>query len=65
MTRPLGVILAGGLATRMGGGDKSLLDLGGRSILEHVIERLRPQVEEIALSANGAPSRFENFGLSV
>ena len=65
MTRPLGVILAGGLATRMGGGDKSLLDLGGRSILQHVIERLRPQVEEIALSANGAPSRFENFGLPV
>jgi len=61
----LGVILAGGQARRMGGGDKSLLRLGGRPILEHVIERLGPQVDSLALSANGDPSRFAAFGLPV
>jgi molybdopterin-guanine dinucleotide biosynthesis protein A len=62
---PLGVILAGGLATRMGGGDKCLLDLGGRPILDHVIDRLRPQVGGLALNANGDASRFARFGLPV
>lgn len=65
MTRPLGVILAGGRATRMGGGDKALLDLAGRPLLSHVIERLAPQVAGLALNANGAPARFEAFGLPV
>jgi molybdenum cofactor guanylyltransferase len=60
-----GVILAGGLATRMGGGDKCLLMLGGRPILAHVIERLAPQVDALALNANGDPSRFVRFGLPV
>ena len=40
ITKPLGVILAGGLATRMGGGDKGLLQIGGQSLLSHVIDRL-------------------------
>lgn len=60
-----GVILAGGLATRMGGGDKSLHDLGGKPILAHVIDRLRPQAGPIALNANGDPARFADLGLPV
>lgn len=62
---PLGVILAGGRATRMGGGDKGMLSLGGGSILGHVIERLAPQVSGLALNANGDPARFDGFGLPV
>ena len=60
-----GVILAGGLSQRMGGGDKCLLPVGGRPILAHVIARLRPQVGMLALNANGAPARFAAFGLPV
>ncbi|KAJ57173.1 molybdopterin-guanine dinucleotide biosynthesis protein A [Actibacterium mucosum KCTC 23349] len=60
-----GVILAGGLATRMGGGDKALLALGGRPLLAHVIDRLAPQVGDIALNANGDAARFADFGLPV
>ncbi len=65
MTRPLGVILAGGRATRMGGGDKGLLPLGGRPLLAHVIDRIRPQVGGLALNANGDPARFAEFCLPV
>ena len=65
MTAPLGVILAGGRATRMGGGDKSLRVLGGAPILARVIDRLRPQVAGLALNANGDPARFAEFGLPV
>ena len=65
MRPPLGVILAGGQATRMGGGDKGLLPLGDRTILDHVIARLRPQVSGLALNANGDASRFDGFGLPV
>ncbi|MEO1104677.1 MAG: molybdenum cofactor guanylyltransferase MobA [Pseudomonadota bacterium] len=60
-----GVILAGGLARRMGGGDKALLTLGGRPILAHVIERLAPQTAALALNANGDPARFSAYGLPV
>lgn len=62
---PLGVILAGGQATRLGGGDKALLDLGGQPMLAHVIRRLAPQVAGLALNANGDPTRFAGFGLPV
>ena len=62
---PLGVILAGGLSRRMGGGDKGLLDLGGQSILARVIDRLAPQVGGLALNANGDPARFAGLGLPV
>ncbi|NKX73830.1 molybdenum cofactor guanylyltransferase MobA [Rhodobacteraceae bacterium R_SAG3] len=65
MTQPLGVILAGGLATRMGGGDKGLLSLGGQSLMARVIDRLSPQVRKIALNANGDGARFDDFGLPV
>ena len=51
----VGVLLAGGLSRRMGGGDKALRLLGGRPLLDHVIERLRPQVEALVLNANGDP----------
>jgi molybdenum cofactor guanylyltransferase len=61
----LGVLLAGGLSSRMGGGDKCLRTLGGRTILEHVIERARPQVAGLLLNANGDPARFANLGLPV
>jgi molybdopterin-guanine dinucleotide biosynthesis protein A len=65
MKQPLGVILAGGQATRMGGGDKGLLHLGGTPLLTRVIERLEPQVADMALNANGDPARFADFGLPV
>lgn len=66
MDRPLGVILAGGLARRMGGGDKSLLSLGASCrILDLVIARLGAQVDQMVLNANGDPARFGEFGLPV
>lgn len=65
LARPLGVILAGGLATRMGGGDKALLDLGGAPMLAQVIDRFAPQLAGLAINANGDPTRFAGFGLSV
>lgn len=65
MNKPLGVILAGGLATRMGGGDKGNLQLGECSVLEHVIARFAPQVAEMALNANGDGGRFAALGLPV
>lgn len=66
MVRPLGVILAGGLARRMGGGDKSLLSLGASSrVLDQVIARLGAQVDQMVLNANGDPVRFDEFGLTV
>ncbi|MDK3072261.1 molybdenum cofactor guanylyltransferase MobA [Sedimentitalea sp. JM2-8] len=65
MKRPLGVILAGGLASRMGGGDKGLLPLGGQTLLVRVIDRLGPQVDDLALNANGDAARFAGLGLPV
>jgi len=65
MTRSLGVILAGGRASRMGGGDKALLEIGGQTLLQQVIDRLQPQVGAMALNANGDPERFAMFGLPV
>jgi molybdopterin-guanine dinucleotide biosynthesis protein A len=60
-----GVILAGGQATRMGGGDKGLRMVGGQTLLAHVLDRLRPQVDAIVLNANGDPARFSEWGLPV
>ncbi|GAA0286760.1 molybdenum cofactor guanylyltransferase MobA [Rhodovulum strictum] len=65
MSKVPGVILAGGRATRMGGGDKCLRRVAGRRLIEHVIDRLGPQVAGLALNANGDPARFAEFGLPV
>lgn len=66
MTAPiLGLVLAGGLARRMGGGDKALRRIAGRPILEHVLERLAPQCDGLVLNANGDPARFAAYGLPV
>ena len=61
----VGVILAGGKSSQMGGGDKSLLDLGGRTVLSRVIDRLGAQVDTMVLNANGGAARFAEFGLPV
>jgi molybdopterin-guanine dinucleotide biosynthesis protein A len=61
----LGVILAGGLSRRMGGGDKPMRTIAGRPILAHVIDRLAPQCDGLILNANGDPARFAAFGLPV
>jgi molybdenum cofactor guanylyltransferase len=60
-----GVLLAGGLARRMGGGDKPMRQIGGRSILARAIARLTPQCDGLILSANGDPARFKDFALPV
>jgi molybdenum cofactor guanylyltransferase len=63
--RVAGLILAGGASRRMGGGDKPLLLLRGVPMIEHVRRRLAPQVDALAISANGDPARFAAFGLPV
>ncbi|WP_024518289.1 molybdenum cofactor guanylyltransferase MobA [Bradyrhizobium sp. Tv2a-2] len=60
-----GVLLAGGLARRMGGGDKPMRTIAGRTILARVIARLKPQCDRLILNANGDPARFAAFGLPV
>ncbi len=61
----LGLVLAGGLARRMGGGDKPLRRLGGRRMLDFALERLAPQVARLAINANGDPSRLASYALPV
>ena len=66
MTEPVaGVLLAGGKSRRMGGGDKCLLELAGRPVLDRIIRRVRPQVGPLVLNANGDGARFAGFGLPV
>lgn len=60
-----GAILAGGLARRMGGGDKPLRAIGGRTVLARIVDRLTPQVTRLVINANDAPSRFDAFHLPV
>jgi molybdenum cofactor guanylyltransferase len=60
-----GLVLAGGLARRMGGGDKALLRIGGTTILERALGRLAPQCASMIINANGDPARFAPFGLPV
>ena len=62
---PLGVVLAGGLARRMGGGDKARIRIGGATILERVLARFAPQCARLILNANGDPARFADTGLTV
>ena len=61
----LGLVLAGGLARRMGGRDKALIRIGAQTILDRVLERLTPACTGIILNANGDPARFARFGLPV
>lgn len=63
--RIFGILLAGGQGRRMGGADKALLPFAGATLLDQAIARLKPQVERLALSANGDPARFARFGLPV
>jgi molybdopterin-guanine dinucleotide biosynthesis protein A len=60
-----GILLAGGQSRRMGGGDKCLRPLGGRPILERILERAAPQVSPLVINANGDPQRFAAFGVPV
>lgn len=60
-----GILLAGGLARRIGGGDKAMRTVAGQTILERVIARLDPQCGGLVLNANGEPARFAHFGLPV
>src|SRR5215470_7576912 len=62
---PLGLVLAGGLARRMGGGDKARIRIGGQTILERVLARMAPQCTAIIINANGDPARFADTGLPV
>ena len=61
----IGVVLAGGLARRMGGGDKARIRIGGVTVLERIIERLRPQCAGLILNANTDAARFADIGLPV
>jgi len=63
--KPLGLVLAGGLARRMGGGDKARIRIGGATILERVLARLSPQCARVIVNANGDPARFADTGLPV
>ena len=61
----IGVILSGGQSRRMGGGDKALLQLGGKPMLKRVVDRLAPQCSRVVLNANGDPARFSSLSLPV
>ena len=65
MRRVPAIILAGGLSTRMGGGNKALRMLGGETLLTHVIRRLRPQCDRLAINANGEADQFDDYRLPV
>jgi molybdenum cofactor guanylyltransferase len=62
---PLGLILAGGLARRMGGGDKARITIGGKTILARVLATMTPQCGRLIINANGDPARFADTGLPV
>jgi molybdenum cofactor guanylyltransferase len=62
---PLGLVLAGGLARRMGGGDKARIRVGGATILDRVLACLTPQCARVIINANGDPARFADTGLAV
>ena len=64
-TDTFGLVLAGGLARRMGGGDKALIRIGNETILARALARLTPQTSGVVLNANGDLARFASFGLPV
>ena len=59
------LLLAGGQSRRMGGGDKNQLHLGGKSVLQHVLDRVHRAGAPTAINANGDPRRFAGYGLPV
>jgi molybdopterin-guanine dinucleotide biosynthesis protein A len=61
----IGLVLAGGLARRMGGGDKARIEIGGISILDRVIGTLSAQCVDVVINANGDPKRFADTGCEV
>ncbi len=63
--KPAGVILAGGRSSRMGGSRKALLELNGRPLLAHVIDRLQAHLDPLMLSCDSETSEFESFGLPL
>lgn len=63
--RIIGILLAGGRSTRMGGRDKALLPVHGEPLLQHLARRLRPQVDALAINSNADPAAFAGFGLPV
>ncbi|WP_425404195.1 molybdenum cofactor guanylyltransferase MobA [Hwanghaeella sp.] len=63
--RLCGILLAGGLSRRMGGGDKCLREIAGISVLARIIERIEPQVDRLVLNANGDTTRFSAYGLQT
>lgn len=65
MIKPAGIVLAGGLSTRMGGQDKCLLELGGKTLLQGSVDRLAVQVDLIAINANSDARGYQNTGLPV
>jgi len=65
MTRTIGLILAGGRSTRMGGNDKAFIALKDKRLLAHLLDRLKPQVDEVAINSNADAERFHEFGVSV
>ncbi len=65
MAAIVGLILAGGGASRMGGGDKPLLEVGGVSIIARIIAAIGADLAALAISANGDPARFAACGLPI
>jgi len=65
MSKPAGVILAGGRSSRMGVGRKALLELSGRSLLSHVVDRLAGQLDPLLLSCEGETTDFDSYGLTI
>ncbi|MEO0810497.1 MAG: molybdenum cofactor guanylyltransferase MobA [Pseudomonadota bacterium] len=60
-----GIVLAGGKSRRMGGGDKGGVEVAGKPMLQHIVDRFRPQVGRLAINANGDAKRFAAYGLDV
>jgi len=65
MKKIAGIVLAGGLSSRMGGHDKCLLELGGKTLLKQAADRLAPQVDVIAINTNSDADEYRNTGLSM
>ena len=63
--RPPAVILAGGRSSRMGGGDKCLLPMNGKSLIAHVLAAVTPQTGDILINTNNDPAAYLKFGMPV